>query len=161
MTSKIRIRIGDVEVEYEGSEDFLKNELQELLSGVLELHRERNISGGSSSSLVSPLGGSSPGGDFTGTTAAFAAKLSANTGSDLILAAAARLTMAAGQPTFSRQTLLSEIQTASSYYKASYSKNFSNYLKRLTESDSLREVSTDTYSVSSAELQNLKAKLAS
>ena len=38
MTSKIRIRMGEVEIEYEGEEAFLKNGLLELLQSVSELH---------------------------------------------------------------------------------------------------------------------------
>jgi hypothetical protein len=34
MTSKIRIKLGAIEVEYEGSEQFLKEELPQLLTAV-------------------------------------------------------------------------------------------------------------------------------
>lgn len=40
MTSKIRIKLGPVEVEYEGNEAFLKDELPDLLSAVARLHKE-------------------------------------------------------------------------------------------------------------------------
>ena len=38
MTSKIRIKLGAIEVEYEGSEQFLKEELPQLLTAVSELY---------------------------------------------------------------------------------------------------------------------------
>ena len=38
MNAKLRIKMGAVEVEYEGSDDFLKKELPELLKAVPELH---------------------------------------------------------------------------------------------------------------------------
>ena len=38
MNTKLRIKMGAVEVEYEGSDDFLKKELPGLLKAVLALH---------------------------------------------------------------------------------------------------------------------------
>jgi hypothetical protein len=38
--SKIRIKLGDIEVEYEGAESFLKDELPALLNAVSKLHHE-------------------------------------------------------------------------------------------------------------------------
>jgi len=37
-TSKIKIKLGAIEVEYEGSESFLKEELPQLLSAVSDLY---------------------------------------------------------------------------------------------------------------------------
>lgn len=44
-TSKIRIKLGAIEVEYEGSESFLKEELLALLSAVSDLYQRSNPSG--------------------------------------------------------------------------------------------------------------------
>lgn len=39
MSSKLRIKIGDVEIDYEGTEEFLKQELPQLLKTAMELHK--------------------------------------------------------------------------------------------------------------------------
>ena len=43
MTSKIRIKMGFIEVEFEGSEQFLKEELPDLLTGVSQLHSKSSL----------------------------------------------------------------------------------------------------------------------
>lgn len=55
MTSKIRIKMGPIEVEYEGSENFLKEELPELLGTVSNLYKESGLQ--SKTSFELPLRG--------------------------------------------------------------------------------------------------------
>lgn len=82
MSSKIRIKIGEIEVEYEGTEEFLKKELPELLKTVSELYRPLNAGGGST--FVPPS-------NLQLSTANIAAKLDAKTGPDVVIAACAHL----------------------------------------------------------------------
>lgn len=163
MTTKIRIKMGDVEVEYEGSEDFLRDELKELLSGVVELHREKGVRvvPPSDSGTGTDASGTPGGGEFTGTTNTVAAKLSVKSGTDLIIAAITQRTLVGGSDKTTRTELLKEMQTASSYYKQTYSNNLSKYLKNLVSSDKLREVSKGTFSLSADELKRVRGILAS
>lgn len=160
MASKIRIKMGDVEVEYEGSETFLREELRELLSGVLELHREREESGDGSGNHQGSTEEQSPAATVSGTTNTFAAKLSVAKGSDLVIAAAARITLGLGQESFTRGDLLKEMKTAKSYYKKTYSNNLSSYLKSLVSADRIREVAHETYALSAGERQKLESQFA-
>jgi len=159
MTSKIRIKMGDVEVEYEGSEEFLRDELRALLSSVLDLHKVRgdSVSNNDLNAEGKKGGGSSNG--FTGTTNTVAAKLSSSSGADLVIAAAAQLCLVSGKDSFSRVTLLKEMQTAKSYYKISYCNNLSKYIKTLVIADRLREIAKDTYSLSAGERKKLETQL--
>lgn len=163
MTAKIKIRMGQIEIEYEGPEAFLRDELKELLSGVVELHREHDTGEPEPVSSISPSrSDSSAGGSSTyvGTTNTFAAKLGVRSGTDLIIAAMAQKTLVGGVETVPRSEILREMQSASSYYKKSYRGNLTGYLKTLVTSDRLREVSKDTYSLSAAELEKVKASCA-
>ena len=130
MSSKLRIRIGEVEIDYEGTEEFLKQELPQLLKTAMELHKAAGTAtktGGAGSS-----GGGKGGSIFPPlTTASIAAKTNATSGPDLMLAAAAHLTLVAKKDTFSRQELLNEMQNASGYYKKSYSNNLTKYLGKV------------------------------
>ncbi len=145
MTSKIKIKLGPVEVEYEGSEEFLKKELPDLLYAISKLYKESGIPGfGPESEEQS----GTRGGKVVGTTGTIAAKLSVKSGTDLAIAAATRLILGMGRASFTRDQLLTEMKTASSYYKKNYSNNLSKILNQLVKSEKFVETAKDTYSLS-------------
>ena len=113
LSSKLRIRIGEVEIDYEGTEEFLKQELPQLLKTAMELHKAAETTAGGVKTAKKhhmPAGG---GGEVLSlTTGSIAAKLSAKSGSDLLQAAAAHLALVSKKETFSRQQLLTEMQSA-------------------------------------------------
>jgi len=155
MTSKIRIKLGPIEVEYEGSEDFLKEELPRFLEAVSNLYKQSGLP------AMSPAGASGGGApQLQGTTGSIAAKLLCKTGPDLIMAAAARLTFVAGQETFNRKDLLKEMKAAKAYYKTSHRDNLTGSLNGLTKDGKLLEIAKDTYSLSANSKSELGAKLA-
>lgn len=161
MTSKIRIKLGPIEVEYEGTESFLKEELPQLLEAVANLYKQSGIP-----EIKQDGSGSSGTGTGTGTallqstTGAIAAKLGCKTGPELALAAAARLTFATGKEKFSRKELLSEMQTASAYYKSSHGSNLSTTLTALIKDGVFLEPAKDTYSLSATKKTELGKQLA-
>lgn len=160
MDTKIRIKMGDIEVEYEGSESFLKEELRELLAGVVELHKEKGVGPTAINGASNSKSPASDGIVFEGTTNTVAAKLSVNSGPELVIAAVARVALVLGQEKIGRTNLLKEMKTATGYYKQSYGSNLSVSLKNLVSNDRLREVSKDEFSLSATELQKIKATLA-
>lgn len=159
MTSKIRIKLGPIEVEYEGTESFLKEELPQLLEAVANLYKQSGIpeikqdGSGSSGTGTGPA-------LLQSTTGAIAAKLGCKTGPELALAAAARLTFATGKEKFSRKELLSEMQTASAYYKSSHGSNLSTTLTALIKDGVFLEPAKDTYSLSATKKTELGKQLA-
>ncbi len=159
MTSKIRIKLGPIEVEYEGTENFLKEELPQLLEAVANLYKQSGLP-----EMKQDVGGSGGGGTGTlqlqSTTGAIAAKLGCKTGPDLVVAAAARLTFAGGKETYSRKELLNEMKTASAYYKATYRANLSATLNGLIKDGVLLEPAKDTYSLSAPKKTELGKQLA-
>lgn len=152
MSSKIRIKVGDIEVEYEGAEDFLKKELPELLKTVTSLHSIANSPGTSGT-------GFTPKGDVKLTTANIAAKLSCSSGPDLVIAACAHLHFVQKSETYDRKTILKEMKKATSYYKSTYSNNLSKSLKNLVQDDKLIEPSTNVFSLHANTLKELHARL--
>lgn len=162
MTSRVRIRLGQLEVEYEGDEQFLKDELPTLVDSISRLYREAHEvipqeDAPVQASVGSPVF-SSP--TEVGTTNNITAKLSVDSGPDLILAAATRLTLGAGQASFSRQSLLEEMKTATRYFNKNYTNNLSKYLAGLVKFGKLKEVAKDTYALSAAALQEIEAQIA-
>jgi hypothetical protein len=162
VASKLRIKIGAVEVEYEGSDDFLKKELPELLKGVVELHARSEVLG-SQADDHSNRGGASPRANNVRrglSTSTAAAKLQSKSGSDLALAAAAAMVIGEGKESFSRGDLLKAMQTAKAHYKGTFRSNLSNYISTLVKSQDLLDHGGDSYGLSDSKRQELEKKLA-
>jgi hypothetical protein len=160
MASKIRIKMGAIEIEYEGSEEFLKEELPSLLNAVSDLYKSSGPLIDEASPTVVAAANSSAANKIQGTTATLAAKLGGNSGPELVMSAAARLTFVLGKEKFHRKDLLEETKSASSYYKNTYSSNFSALLNGLVKSGKLMEPSKDNYSLSADSLKSIGAQLA-
>lgn len=164
MSSKLRIRIGEVEIDYEGTEEFLKEELPQLLKTAMELHRASGgpSAGGTGKGKVGAPGGSAGASNVpTLTTGSIAAKLGAMSGSDLLMAAAAHLALVKKTEPFTRKQLLTEMQSATSYYKSSYSTNLTKYIKTALQKDGpLSETAKNAYALTAAARSELEKKLA-
>jgi len=158
-TSKFRIKMGVIEVEYEGSDEFLKKELPELLAAVSRLHQEHGSSSAAEADSPPPKRSASK--TSKGTTASIAAKLGCKSGGDLLIAAAAQLTFVEGKETFDRKELTAACRAGKNYFKSTYVNNLTTYLAKLVSSGQLNEVSEDEYALSAPEMKSLEAKLAS
>jgi hypothetical protein len=159
MTSKIRIKMGTIEVEFEGSEQFLKMELQEILSTVSRLYAQRGASPNDESAVEHLVEGNGNG-KFAGTTATIASKLACNSAPELMIAAAAHLTLVANNAEFSRKELLDQMKSASGYYKASMTNNLGNYVNNRVKAGELVEVRKGHYALSPKKLADLRTTLA-
>lgn len=151
--------MGPIEVEYEGSEDFLKQELPELLQAVITLYKDSGIPNAPARSGSDEEGIAAPGPQGTANT--YAAKLGGDSGPDLVMAAAARLRIGVGSATFTRAKLLEEMKSATSYYNKNYSGNLSKILGTLVANQKLIESAKDTYSIHANIEKELRVKLAS
>jgi hypothetical protein len=165
MTIKIRMKMGPIEIEYEGSENFLKEELPELLRAVSKLYKESGLTDKSYSKMTKPddqtVTEKEQPAQLEATTGSIAAKLQCKTGPDLILAAASRLTFVLGKEKFTREDLIKEMKSASSYYKKTYSGgNLTKYLSNLLKKCKLNEPSQNNYSLSASEISEIGAKIA-
>lgn len=161
-TSKIRIKMGDIEVEYEGTESFLRDELPELLTAVSKLYHD---SASSVTEVRSPETKSKAGvkNKLEGTTGTIAAKLACGVGvgKDLITAAAARLAFVLEKDSYTRAELLKEAKTATAYYKKSVLSNLTTTLEGLVKSGDFTEISAGTYSLSAPKREEVRKRLAS
>jgi hypothetical protein len=166
MTSKLRIKMGAVEVECEGSEQFLTKELPDILAAVSKLHSE---SGAVDEKRVSGRGGGEPSADdidvangkVIGTTATIAGKLGCDSGPKLIMAAAAHLTFVAKKAEFPRKDLLEEVKGATGYYNENIRKNLTNYLRQHVKDGHLLELRAGSYTLSAGKKAEIGKKLAS
>jgi len=164
--SRMRIKMGPVEIEYEGTEEFLKGELLDMVKAVSELYKEAGGSiqesgpkgGGNESAGGANNGGTS--GLYKATTNQIATKIGISKGADLIKAAGAKLYFVDGKESFSRNEVLEEAKTAPSYYSDSnHRKNLSSILQTLVKSDIFNEPSTDTYALTESAIKTIGTKL--
>ncbi|WP_139212920.1 hypothetical protein [Pseudomonas sp. NFR09] len=165
-TSKIKIKLGAIEIEYEGSESFLKEELPQLLGAVSELYQKSHATLGvvastSSSEIKNEVGLlTTTSQKLKTTTGALAARLQVKSSADLIIAAAAKLTFDDGLQVIPAGRLLEEIKSAPSYYKASYGTNFVRSLGVLVKSGKLNEPTKNNYALTSKLVSELESRIA-
>jgi hypothetical protein len=157
-TSKIRIKVGQTEVEFEGSEDFIKDNLLQILE---------SISGWNPPKVLAP---SLPENDVQGLdispdekkgwgVSTYAAKLKVKTGTELIIATCAYLAFEHGKNSFSRKEILDGMQSATSYYQFNYSKNLSRYFQQLVRSGDLVVTSSKHFALSATRKKPLEQAL--
>jgi len=165
--SKIRIKIGAVEVEYEGTDDFLRDELPLLLDKLATLGTRvpESIQAGLDNqapveSRRQPANGSLGPFDL-GTCTTVAANLGAKTGPELALAAAAKLIIGDSRNSFTRKELLDEMKSATSYYNKNIGSNLSTTITTLVKGKKFREVAKDTYGLAADVITELRSRLAS
>lgn len=158
-TSKIKIKLGSIEVEYEGSESFLKEELPSLLSAVSELYSKSHTSKPLATPDLPQNSDTQPTGNIEATTGSLAAKLQVKSGPDLIIAAAARLTFVSAKDKFSRQEIIDEMKTAPSYNKGTYINNLSRSLNNLIKDGKLNEPSKGNYALTASARKELETRL--
>ncbi|HMS82931.1 MAG TPA: hypothetical protein PKD12_04715 [Nitrospira sp.] len=164
MTTKFHIKMGLVEVDYDGSEEFLKAELPALLTAVSDLYKQSGLH--NERERLNNVGEASEedeldnGSGLKMSTTTIAGKLSVQSGSDLTLAAGIKLGVVHGQGTFTRKEILKEMQSATGFYKASYGANLSKSLLTLVKDKKFNEQSKGVYSLVPSAKAELKAKLA-
>jgi hypothetical protein len=168
-TSKIKIKLGAIEIEYEGSETFLKEELPQLLSAVSELYAKSRKSFDSEPEYKSMNSGNSepsvllslPQSDtkLELTTGTIAGKLKVNSASDLLMAAAAQLRFVQNLHVFTRENLITEIKSATAYYKPGHLKNLSQTLNTLVKGGKLNEQSKNKFALTASSLKDLEPRI--
>lgn len=161
MATKIKIKFGNVEVEYEGPESFLNKKLTDLVANLatvdglrFDMTDEHDSEGDKKISKRK-----SGAGKIAATTNTIAAKLECSSGPDLIIASSARLMIVLGKSSFKRKELFEEMKGASTYYKKSYAKNLTQYLNSLVRSGKLNESAKNTYSLTAGTKSDIEKKL--
>lgn len=154
--TKARVVADGVELEVEGQ----NLSIPDLVAQVIETRRSL---GAVPSTNGPPQRDSAvsarPGG--TTSTNTIASLLNANTGSDLVLAAMAYLTLVQGKDVAGRREILDEMKAARTFYKETFSSNLSSYLDNLSKAKRLNLVARDTYALPNSERQNFERVLSS
>ena len=154
--SRIKVAIGDVQIEYEGDQDFIETKITTLAEELIAL-RERLpvqdrevVTSSNFSQIQSEL-----------STNTIAQIFGAKTGTDLVLAAVARINIIRCQPVASRQEILEEMREASTYFKETFASNLTAYLSTLVRTKRINLVSKSNYALAAGERNRIAQMLAS
>ena len=162
--AKIKVRVGSMEIEYEGDPSFLADGLHGLLDKMsgLTLEKLPKEKGEPSSKSLEKLPQSPPNNNASSvSTATIAADMKAKTCGELATCALAKLQIVNGSNSASRQDIMREMKTATAYYKQSMrGGNLSQALTALVKAQRLNQLSNDSYSLRAPELQKFEAKIA-
>ena len=140
MTSKMRIRVGEIEVEYEGSEEFIKAELPALMEHVAKLQRSLpTLKAGGGTADESEAGSMS--------CTTIAQKLNAKKSPLLMMAAALKLTLANSGKEFTKSELREMMKSAIGFYKSSFANNFDATLQRAVTKGEINHSGGENYSL--------------
>jgi hypothetical protein len=157
LDTSFSIHSGAIEVKLTGSEEFVKGQIKEVFAFIAAHSStvDQGIDGSQKQTPSQPKTNSAS----KVSVNSVAAKLGVSKGTDLILAAAYRLTRD-GQASFKRDALLEEMKQATNYYKGTYTNNLTSYLKTLMGSQKLLEQSTGNYALHADAMKDLEQKLA-
>lgn len=156
--TKLHLAIGQLSLEYEGDESFSKDDLVDLLGQLSDVHAR-------SGSTPAPLQESSPDDSPAPKTQpnlsvdTIAARLHANSGPELVIAAIGKLTLVDGKQVIPRGDILSAMRNAVTYYKKAMASNLTGSLRRLVSAGRLNETSTGNYSLSASERLKVEGAL--
>lgn len=158
MTGKIRIKVGSTEIDFEGSEEYMRDELPRLLELLNDFSPQIGIADDEVSEVLTPSDDPKKH-KLALTTNTIATKLGSHSGSGLVLAACVHLCLVKGADTFKRANILAEMKLASNYYKQTYSNNLSTALQTLVKGEKLLETAQDTYALVAKEKARVEAEL--
>jgi hypothetical protein len=148
----MRVKMGDVEIDYEGSDEFLKKDLLNLLKDMSQLRQPQTGQDGQPPSQKQHV---THGAKQDISTGYIAQKISAKTGTDLALAACYKMHLT-GKDTFSTSEIISGMREAKSFFNKNYPSNLPKYLKTLTKSQ-LNDCGNNKYSLSHEEIKKAEA----
>jgi len=161
-TIKLNIKLGALELNYEGPQDFAGDGIEPLIQYLAEVNipqlvaQTPNLPPASTGQLDARI---EPSQALKLSTTDFAVKMGAKSGTDLVMAAAAYLHHTQGAEEFRRSDLLSEMKASKAFYRASYGGNLTKSLDLLTKSGRLQNPKADTYALPYSEIERTKVLL--
>jgi hypothetical protein len=154
--TKVRIAVQGLELETEGSQQFVESQLPGLMEKLAELQRAGGAvavaPAANPSTRAANTYESVPMPQVSANT--IASLSNASTGSDLVMAAMAYLTLIQQKDAVPRAALLEEMKAATTFYKDSYSGNLSQYIDSLVKAKRINLVAKNTYALPNAERQH-------
>lgn len=162
--AKIKLKVGSMELEYEGDPEFLTGGMEALLEtmgGLASKVQDEPLPASDVASIApNGNGAQSTIGAYTFSTNTIAAHLDAKTAPELVICAMAQLELVQGKSSSSRAEILAEMKNAKTYFTENMRKNMSNTLSSLTKAKRINQNASDSYALSASEKNKVEAKVA-
>lgn len=152
MTAKLRIKAKGIEIEWEGSVEYLKNDLPDLISAIVAALGLGVSDDDPEESVVLDV-------DKKFTTAALAAKIKPNSATDLFKVALAKLQISDKIEPAARAQIHNEMRLAPKFYKPSMKNNLGNTIDTLLGQGAINEPSSGNFALSQASQDQLQAMI--
>jgi len=162
---KVSWKLGNIELQYEGNESFLKTELPKLFQELLEIYKSSLPNGELKQPELPPVTEK----PITETPSSEKLELSVNSiatklqmqgRKNLVMAACLHLALVEEKTVFSRNDILEAMKTATHFYNANSKKSLSQYIISLTNQGYLLERSQGVYAIHGGKLKELRTTLA-
>lgn len=154
--AKLTLKYGEISIDYDGPEEFLKEQLAGIVDAVSKL---KDLA-----PSTKPADGkrdqSTPLGQTKVSVSTIAHKLGVKSGPDLIAVAAYSLALS-GTPAFKKKALRDRAREVKTLWKKSYANNFDNYVNRLVSGGRLNHVGGDEYAIPQTEQTSISSRLSS
>ena len=165
MPTKLKIKMGHIEFEYEGDAAYDNEAVKDLFTHMESLMVSAPPGAFDNPNLAPNGVAPDSDGDTTPDTInlsiqSVCAHMKAKSGSEVAIAAATHLQLCEGRKSFNRKELLSDMQNASGYYNQVMSSNLTRILKGLIGSKRIMALNGEQMALSSSELASAKAQLA-
>ena len=161
--SKIRIKFGSTELEYEGPETFSVESIEALLTAVQRIGNQGPTENakkmnGEDVENENPTKLDAKTNSFSTNT--IAAHLGAKTGAELVICAMVQNEIFRGKLSSRRDDIASEMKAATTYFNTNMIGNLTTTLSGLVKNKKINEVAKDTYALGANERTTAEAKLA-
>ena len=157
MESWIRLKAGEAEVEFRGSEGFVREALPGLVGFVKEMSSPEGLSDDDYQEAPSSSNSDKQMPAMTVNTVA--ARLNIKKRKDLVMAACAYLSVIKGKERFERKEILDGMKSAQNYYKVGYRKALTDLLDSLVKDGKRLETEKNIYALDARAKSDLEAKL--
>ena len=149
---------GSFSVEYAGDPAFIIDDLARVVQELLEAAPEEAFVEPSESVDIGTVDNTAKIQHMSTNT--IAGNLSAKSGPDVVMAAIAHIQLVKGRDKASRSDILSEMKSATTYYKSTFGSNLSSYLNSLVRAKRVNLVAENTYALTASERSSMKAIMA-
>ena len=156
--TKFRFKINELEIECEGQEQFIKNELPNICNQFKDVDFGLAPKSVLPKELDAKLSDSKP--IVSHSVSSIASIMKVKSGPELVMAASAYLTFSQGKESFSRQEIHEEMKRAKGHYKKGMSSNLVSNIASLVKNRRLNEGADGSYALAAdekSELTNLIA----
>jgi hypothetical protein len=162
---KVSWKLGNLEMQYEGNEEFLKSGFPQLFRELLEIYGAGSKNGGLQQPEIPPITDkpiieTPSNNNQVLDVNTIAKKLQLEGRKNLVMAACLYLVLVEGKEVFSRDEIIVAMKAATQFYSENSLKSLSQYITSLTTQGYLLERAQDVYAIDGGKLKELQAMLA-